>query len=236
MRYYFTTIVLLVSLFTYHSAVAQSEEYGFASFYDDSFHDSKTASGEPYDKAKFTGAHKTLPFGTVVLVTRLDTKESVKVKINDRGPYIKGRIIELSKKAAEKIDLVKAGVTKVKIEVISSGVAPDEFNNTEPSLSPPPTVLVDESPSPSVGNSDNDKLRTNVKVIPDSKKKETIEKPKAVDTAEKKADSPAPSKKEKQKESTPAPPAKNIAPKETATRVRGKDFSTYDLYKVQLPT
>jgi rare lipoprotein A len=234
MRYYFTTIVLLVSLFTFQSAFAQSEEYGFASFYDDSFQDSKTASGEPYDKAKYTGAHKTLPFGTIVLVTRLDTKESVKIRINDRGPYIKGRIVELSKQAAEKIDLVKAGVSKVKIEVLSSGVAPDEFNNTESPISPPPTVVVDDSPSPSVGNSDNDKLRTNVKVIADTKKTDTKEKPKAVDAADKKADTPAPPKKEKQKESTASPQAKNITPMETATRVRGKDFSTYDLYKVQL--
>ncbi len=98
------------------SAFGQTET-GLASYYNDKFQGSQTASGEPYDKDLFTAAHKTLPFGTIVKVTRTDNGKTVIVKINDKGPYYKGMIIELSRKAAETIDLVKDGTTTVKIEV-----------------------------------------------------------------------------------------------------------------------
>ncbi len=224
---YLTTFTFFVCLFAFNIASAQTEEYGVASYYDDSFQDSKTASGEPYDKAKYTGAHKKLPFGTIVKVTRLDTKESVKIRINDRGPYIKGRIIELSKKAAKQIDLINAGVAKVKIEVLGSGTVPDEFANIE-NPSPAPTVIT-EAPRPSART--NDKLTTTVKTNkkPPAKTSAPAEKPAAKATP--KATPPPPPKKEKVEKK---PAAKPIAPKEPAMRVRGGDFSMYDLYKVQL--
>jgi rare lipoprotein A len=89
---------------------------GKASFYANSFHGSKTASGEQFDKKDFTAAHRSLPFGTVVRVTNLNNGKMVFVKINDRGPYIKSRIIDLSKAAAKQLDLVDGGVGKVRIE------------------------------------------------------------------------------------------------------------------------
>ncbi|MFT4664964.1 MAG: rare lipoprotein A [Polaribacter sp.] len=219
---YLTTFTFLVCLFAFNTTSAQSEEYGVASYYDDSFQDSKTASGEPYDKAKYTGAHKKLPFGTIVKITRLDTKASVKIRINDRGPYIKGRIIELSKKAATQIDLINAGVAKVKIEVLGSGTVPDEFANIE-NPSPARTVIT-EAPRPSASTRNNDKLTTSVK----TNKRPTA---KTVAPAEKPAPkaTPPPPKKE-----TVKPAAKPIAPKEPASRMRSGDFSMYDLYKVQL--
>ena len=232
MRYYFTAIAMMAFLFASQFAIAQAEEYGVASYYDDSFQGSKTASGEPYDKGKYTGAHKKLPFGTIIKVTRLDTKESVKIRINDRGPYIKGRIVELSKKAADKINLVTAGVAKVKIEVLGSGTVPDEFANIENPTTTIPTVPVDKQSSRT-----NDKLTTTVK--------KTNQKPPAptpsVKTAEKVAPAASPKKetapaqvapKKEKKEAVPA--AKSIAPMETTTRVRGGDFNLFDLYKVQL--
>ena len=85
---------------------AQAEEYGLASQYGDEFDGSATASGQAYDKNKLTAAHKTLPMGTRVRVTRLDTKKSVVVRINDRGPYIKGRIIDLSGRASAALDIL----------------------------------------------------------------------------------------------------------------------------------
>ena len=88
---------------------------GKASFYADKFEGRTTASGEKYRHNKLTAAHKTLPFGTKVKVTNLSNGQSVKVRINDRGPFVQGRIIDLSKKAAKKIDMVNAGVTKVTI-------------------------------------------------------------------------------------------------------------------------
>ena len=86
-----------------------------ASYYADKYIGRKTSSGERFKQNKLTAAHKTLPFGTKVKVTNLSNGQSVKVRINDRGPFIQGRIIDLSKKAAKKIDMVNTGVTKVTI-------------------------------------------------------------------------------------------------------------------------
>jgi len=113
----FLTIVILQLLLS-PSLFSQTEEYGIASYYSDQFNGKKTASGELYDKSKMTGAHKTLPFGTLVKVTRLDNKQSVQVRITDRGPFISGRIIEVSRTAAERLGLVKDGLARVKIEVL----------------------------------------------------------------------------------------------------------------------
>ena len=92
---------------------------GFASYYHDSLHGKKTASGERYDRDKLTAAHKSLPFGTRIRVSRIDNGKSVNVRINDRGPFIEGRIVDLSRKAAKRIDLLREGITKVRIEVIN---------------------------------------------------------------------------------------------------------------------
>lgn len=88
---------------------------GKASYYADKFDGRKTASGEIFRNQKLTAAHKTLPFGTKVKVTNLNNGKTVKVRVNDRGPFVAGRIIDLSKKAAKKIDIDKEGVAKVKI-------------------------------------------------------------------------------------------------------------------------
>lgn len=89
---------------------------GMASFYADKFIGRLTASGEKYDAKKLTAAHKTLPFGTIVQVTNLRNNKTVTVRINDRGPFVAGRIIDLSKAAAEAIDMVRMGVVSVKIQ------------------------------------------------------------------------------------------------------------------------
>lgn len=90
---------------------------GQASFYSNKLQGNKMANGEPYRKAKLTAAHKTLPFGTKVKVTNLKNGKRVKVKITDRGPFSKARILDLSMAAAERLDMVKAGVAPVKIKV-----------------------------------------------------------------------------------------------------------------------
>lgn len=89
---------------------------GKASYYSDKFNGKKTASGEKFRNSKLTAAHKTLPFGTKVKVTNVKNGKTVKVKINDRGPFIAGRIIDISKKAARKIDMDKEGVGSVVIK------------------------------------------------------------------------------------------------------------------------
>jgi len=94
---------------------------GKASFYADKFEGSPTASGEKYKHSKLTAAHKSLPFGTKVRVTNLANNESVEVVINDRGPYVDGRIIDLSKSAAEKLGFVNLGLAEVKVEILDAG-------------------------------------------------------------------------------------------------------------------
>lgn len=88
---------------------------GKASWYGRKFHGRRTASGEVYDMFKKTAAHKTLPFGTYVKVVNLSNQKEVVVRINDRGPFAKGRIIDLSYTAAKEIGLVGPGVAKVKL-------------------------------------------------------------------------------------------------------------------------
>ncbi len=92
---------------------------GKASYYADKFHGRPTASGEKYDKRALTAAHRTLDFGTKVKVTNLSNGKSVTVRINDRGPFVEGRIIDLSSAAADKIDMKTAGVVNVKVEILS---------------------------------------------------------------------------------------------------------------------
>jgi rare lipoprotein A len=110
-------LLLLIATFslTWMSCFRKATETGMASFYADKYVGRKTSNGETFKQNKLTAAHKTLPFGTKVKVTNLNNGQSVKVRINDRGPFIQGRIIDLSKKAAQKINMVNAGVAKVTI-------------------------------------------------------------------------------------------------------------------------
>ncbi|MBI4527681.1 MAG: septal ring lytic transglycosylase RlpA family protein [Deltaproteobacteria bacterium] len=94
---------------------------GIASWYGPGFHGRPTASGVIYDQHELTAAHQTLPLGTRVMVTNLNNKRSVEVSINDRGPFLKGRIIDLSYAAAQSLGMIRPGTIPVRIEVIDSG-------------------------------------------------------------------------------------------------------------------
>jgi rare lipoprotein A len=142
-------------LFSANYPINQStilDEYGVASYYGDEFHGRKTASGEKYNKNELTCAHKTYPFGTKIRVTRLDNKKSVIVRVNDRGPFIKGYVVDLSKKAAQEIAMVEDGIVKVKIELVekksndtsSEVVKPEERSTSESS-----TAKNDDAPASS---------------------------------------------------------------------------------------
>lgn len=103
---------------------------GTASWYGPGFHGKKTASGEIYDQTKLTAAHKTLPLGTKARVTNLDNGSAVEVEINDRGPFVGGRILDLSRAAAGALGLVKSGTAPVRVELIGeSSVAESASNN-----------------------------------------------------------------------------------------------------------
>jgi rare lipoprotein A len=114
-------ILLTFSLISFLSGAFAQEQTGKASFYADKFEGAPTASGEKYRHGKLTGAHKTLPFGTKVKVTNLANNQTVEVVINDRGPWVENRIIDLSKSAAEKLGFVNQGLADVKLEVVDPG-------------------------------------------------------------------------------------------------------------------
>ena len=100
-------------------AVAKTHEHvGMASFYAERFHGRKTANRELYDREKMTAAHRTLPLGTVVEVKNIRNGRKVTVRINDRGPFAKGRILDVSSRAAKKLGFYHRGVTKVTVRKI----------------------------------------------------------------------------------------------------------------------
>lgn len=103
---------------TLRPAVFQYEKTGIASCYAKKHQNRPTASGEIFDNNLLTAAHKTLPFGTTVVVRNVDNGKSVQVTINDRGPFIKGRIIDLSRAAFAKIENINKGITGVEILVV----------------------------------------------------------------------------------------------------------------------
>ncbi len=97
----------------------QGAEEGLASWYGGKFQGRRTASGERFDTNKLTAAHKTLPFDTTVKVTNLENDRTVEVRINDRGPFVEGRVIDLSRAAAEALGMTGRGVARVSLELIS---------------------------------------------------------------------------------------------------------------------
>jgi len=94
---------------------------GECSYYADKFHGRKTANGEIFDMHQLTAAHKTLPFNTILEIENIANNKKVKVRINDRGPFKPGRIVDLSYAAAKKIDMIKSGTAKIKARIIKLG-------------------------------------------------------------------------------------------------------------------
>lgn len=195
---------------------AQQEEFGLASYYSDMFQGKPTASGEMYDKAKLTGAHKSIPFGASVKVTRLDNNKSVVVRINDRGPYITGRVIEISRAAASQIGLLEDGSTRVKVELVKEETAdaavadkqedaPKAEENTPPKAN---TAGAATATSPQTENADKPK---DEKPAP---AKKPVEDTKKNDAPETKA------------------PAKPETPK--ATNVTASNYQQFDLFQIEL--
>lgn len=111
--------------------VAKDISRGIASFYGVNTNGTRTASGIPLDDSKSTAAHRTLPFGTFVRVTNLSNGLKAVVKITDRGPYIKSRIIDVSRNAAEKLDMIQAGVVSVEVEVLPGATDPTQASLAE---------------------------------------------------------------------------------------------------------
>lgn len=94
---------------------------GIASYYAHDFHGKQTSNGEIFDMNALTAAHRTFPFGTKVRVTNLENNKTVIVRVNDRGPFVEGRMMDLSMGAAKEIDLIRTGTARVRLEVLEWG-------------------------------------------------------------------------------------------------------------------
>jgi rare lipoprotein A len=125
-------------------------ERGLASWYGPGFHNERTSSGEPYDMYAMTAAHKTLPLPTYLQVTNLDNGRSVVVRVNDRGPFVRGRIIDLSYTAAWKLDMIKSGTARVEIRTVE----PKRWwrREQEPPLTAPLRTAAANAPSGTAAN------------------------------------------------------------------------------------
>lgn len=204
-------------------ATAQEEEFGFASYYADEFEGRETAYGDTYDRRKMTAAHKRHPYGSTLRVTRLDNKKSVLVKVNDKGPYLKGRVVDLSHAAAEALGIVGEGVVEVKVELVSK---------RSKETSPASAVAATERPT------DYERETVVPTPAPESPREAVVE------PAETKRAAPPAAKEEPAPTPTPAPAetAKVPAPKAAALeekgapkpRLVGKDYAKYGLYRIIL--
>jgi rare lipoprotein A len=125
------------------SAPSLRIQYGLASWYGRERHGRRTASGEIFDSNQLVAAHRTAPFGTYALVTNLANGRTVQVRINDRGPAIAGRLIDLSYAAARQLDMVHVGVTRVKVEFLAAPL-PDHPRSQE-KLPEPSAALIYEA-------------------------------------------------------------------------------------------
>ncbi len=206
--------IMLLAIFSFTfsslSPRAQFTQYGIATYYSDLFDGRKTSSGEIYDKTELTAAHKSLPYGTIVRVTRLDNKKSIKVRINDRGAFNKGRIVDLSKSAAQQLGMIDDGKANVKLEVLNER-APTKTD-----------VSVNTAPSTSKKVTGSSQLIEKIESTPKPKK------------ANKSSTKKAKTYHIKGAKSTPKTKAeKSTAPSdlEIVTSANYKDF---DLYKVQV--
>lgn len=121
MRTLLTILFLIISI-----TASQGQDFtqtGIASYYADKFEGRTTANGEKYRHSKLTAAHRTLQFGTKVKVTNLTNQKTVVVIINDRGPFVANRIIDLSKSAAEQLDFIHVGLAEVQIEILDAAAS-----------------------------------------------------------------------------------------------------------------
>lgn len=199
-----------------------------ASFYSDDYHGRKTAYGDIYNKNQYTCAHKVHPYGSLLKVTRLDNNRSVRVKVIDKGPFIKGRIVDLSRAAAAALDLIKDGEARVKVEVVKRG----KPGVAEREQEKPKARTADPRPA-RVAEQEEDK-RNAIRDAPESyeNRNQLPERPLLSE----------PSENNQARQSPPAitnpvaTPARPVAqPEAMPSQGRvGEDYQKYGLYKISL--
>ncbi|MEM1214640.1 MAG: septal ring lytic transglycosylase RlpA family protein [Bacteroidota bacterium] len=218
MKQFLSCLVLLLIC-----AILPAQDFGLASYYSDDFEGRTTAYGDTYDKDELTCAHKRHAYGTRLRVTRLDNKKSVVVKVIDKGPFIRGRIVDLSRRAASILGILDMEPVEVRIDVVSGGTAP-----------PPVSEVVRDAPE--------------VEEVPrsyDATPPVAVERPAPEQLAERTPE-PTPAPRADTRTETPEKirPAESTTPaREVTSETRssndrfapvGKDFSPYGLYKITL--
>ena len=239
MRNRFKMFALLLFTALGSAAIAQDSETGLASYYGDEFQGRRTAYGDTYDKSKLTAAHKRHPYGTMIRVTRLDNKKSVVVKVTDKGPYIKGRVIDLSKKAAEKLGLISDGTAEVEIVVVKRVTKEDdtpvELPAEKETLAEKEPVKEAKSDQPAEysfeADTDPADKETTASKTAEAKKSAAVKEEKPVAKTDKTAaakEKPAAAKATKVDltEKSKASPSRG--------KLVGKDYTQYGLYKIVL--
>lgn len=199
-----------------------AQEYGLASYYDDSFQGRKTAYGDTYDKNKFTAAHKKHPKGTKLKVTRLDSKRSVEVTVNDKGPYIKGRVVDLSRAAAERLGLIQDGLAEVKVEVVGKGSS----SVSQKSRTKPKTYDDTSSSRITFDEFDEEEEDELVSKSPSSTRSKGSSSKSKSKLTEKSGSTRKSSKTGKKKS--------DLTRKQSSAKLVGKDYTQYGLYKIVL--
>ena len=216
---------------------AQEEQYGLASFYADAFQGQKAASGIKYDKNKLTCAHNDYPFGSTLRVTHLENKKSVTVKVIDRGPYIKGRIVDLSRAAAQRIGLINDGIAQVKVELVKDG-ANDKL--TSKGDNKPAAAASSSTRRSNEAKFKSETARTESTRGGNAKSKAKVKKttpPAATSSAIVGAAKEAKviTKKKEKKADTPTPYSNEIeVPAIAAQMMNAQDFKNSDLYQISL--
>ncbi len=212
-------------------------QIGMAGYYSDEFQGAKTASGDLYDMDAFTAGHKDIPYGTFIRVTRLDNKKSVVVRVNDRGPFYDGVVVDLSKAAARKLGMLRDGKVEVKVEIVDKNKENPIEKVADIIATPPKTQSVDKEiinkapkkePTPKVEQPSDRKEEVVVVVPKQTPKKETKPKPNPITKTEKKVTSSTPQK---------SLPSSGFTPKgipEGNELVTGKNYKKHDLYHIQL--
>ncbi len=222
MKYLSLSLIFCFSLLSL-SLSAQDEEYGLASYYSDGFQGRSTAYGDTYDKDELTCAHKRFPYGTMLRVTRLDNKRSVNVKVIDKGPFIKGRVVDLSRRAAEVLGIIDMGPVEVKVERLSGGS----------SSSRPETARVSTPPEPEPVPEAMDETEPARITAPAREEETPTPTQPAVEVAER---SPAAATTTTREEREPAPrtTTTTVEPAKTRFSPVGDDFSPFGLYRITL--
>lgn len=222
MKYLSLSLIFCFSLLSL-SLSAQDEEYGLASYYSDGFQGRSTAYGDTYDKDELTCAHKRFPYGTMLRVTRLDNKRSVNVKVIDKGPFIKGRVVDLSRRAAEVLGIIDMGPVEVKVERLSGGSSSSRAEAARVSTPPEPEPVPEAMDEPETA-----------RITAPAREEETPAPTQpAVEVAER---SPAASTAttREEREPTPRTTTTTVEPAKTRFSPVGDDYSPYGLYRITL--